>query len=164
VRHRTDDAVDRYHDGAGSPADGTSKSNRIIFLSCHGYERTEYAGGKAQPSDLSAETSIKIDLDKKLFFWTYDLPSTKSCSEVSPKTSEELGEWLKHGECTDVGVEELRFNFRIKKLFHETEGSIDRVTGQLFAKTETWDNPQILRHATSWTTWLMTCAPAARQF
>jgi len=146
-----------------------ARATEIIFSSCHGDQTTEFAGGKTQPLYLSAETSIKIDLDNRLFFWTYDLPTNKSCSKVQPKTTEELSEWLKHGECTNVELEELSFRFKIKTIYQETDGTIDRVTGKLFAKTEAWnihiDNPQISSGGTiSWTSRLITCTPAALQF
>src|SRR5262249_53707010 len=49
-----------------------------IFLSCRGNQSTEFKDAK--PSfEFDAEASVKIDVDKHLFFWDYHLLATTSC-------------------------------------------------------------------------------------
>jgi hypothetical protein len=125
--------------------------------------QVSYSGDQMAPPRCGEDARLD-GADRRRPFAGAQQTMTKSCSKE--KTPEELHEWIIRGECTGVAVDELRFKFWIKKIFHETEGSIDRVTGQLFAFTEEWDKPpeNIGRKAISWTSRLMTCTPAARRF
>jgi hypothetical protein len=95
-----------------------------IFLSCQGSRSIDFG------QSSNTQTSIKIDVDNKLFFWDYDLPETKSC--FTPM-QEPLDKWILHAQCSAVSVSDLKYGFDIRNSLREVHGWIDRISGELSA-------------------------------
>jgi hypothetical protein len=83
-----------------------------IFLSCQGSRSIDFG------QSSNTQTSIKIDVDNKLFFWDYDLPETKSC--FTPM-QEPLDKWILHAQCSAVSVSDLKYGFDIRNSLREVQ-------------------------------------------
>jgi hypothetical protein len=107
---------------------------------------------------------MKLDLDKHIFEWTgfgRD-NSERSCRDLNGKDFTER-------PCSDVRAPaQLVYEFQSQfPPLAYTQGTINRVTGELYAKMEA-DEADAKSfggyRALSWTTYLMTCKNAKQQF
>ena len=121
-----------------------------VFLTCNGTHSTEYPG-HGPPTSYGMTVSVKIDPEKHLFSWSVGVADDPSCFELShPSVS-----------CSNVITSDVKYQFRIQSSASLTQGTIDRVSGKLYAREEAWDrNDAVVMRGE----WFMTCAPATRQF
>jgi hypothetical protein len=132
-----------------------------VFLICKGSISIERHGGGSR--DLQdVEESIKIDTEKRTFSSSW-YGNFKSCYEE--EQNKNLPPELI--SCSSVATSDVQYEFEIRSPGSYTRGSIDRVSGHLYAKTEVWQyssKKDSIPPVDEWKTRIMTCAPAARQF
>jgi hypothetical protein len=130
-----------------------------IFLSCTGWTSKESHGSTT--NFLDDKISIKIDLKDHTFSWSPDVALTKSCQGVSPRD-------LLKELCSNVwATSDLEYQFELRlDLTSFTEGTIDRVSGEMHARTEMfeWDENKKEARLYAVTMRKMKCVPAAQQF
>jgi hypothetical protein len=131
-----------------------------VFLTCSGTTSTVYAGGGPSTQFPDDKISVKIDVDNHMFSWSPEpLPTTvKSCIVLKDMTDPLT-------TCSHVIISDLKYEFQMTSALSVTHGTIDRVTGELFAKTDQYEAvPNGIPKPHFWVTRIMNCVPAARQF
>jgi hypothetical protein len=109
----------------------TLASAKEVFLICRGTVSTEYASG-AKPINFDDEISVQIDVENHMFSWSAESRPFKSCYGLEEK---DLASPLL--DCSEAwSPSDHVFKFRIMSPTSGTDGSINRVTGRLFAKTD----------------------------
>jgi hypothetical protein len=135
-----------------------------VFLICKGSRSTEFNSNKPPLRFDNDTLSMKLDLDKHTFEWTgFDRNySGKSCGNLKGKD-------LWEQPCTDVWAPsdlEYKFQSRFPPI-SSTDGTLNRVTGELYAKSENAE-PDAKAYSgyrtESWTTYIMICKNANKQF
>lgn len=131
-----------------------------VFLICSGTTSTTYAGGVGSTQYPDDKISVKIDVDNHMFSWSPEPLQTtvKSCIGLKDLTDPLL-------TCSHVIISDLKYEFQMTSALSVTHGTIDRVTGELYAKTDQSESvPNGIPKPWFWVTRIMTCVPAARQF
>jgi hypothetical protein len=140
----------------------TLASAEEVFLICRGKVSTEYASG-VKPINFDDEISVQIDVEKHMFSWSADSRPFKTCYRLQENdlTSPLL-------DCSEVwSPSDHEYKFRIMSPVSRTDGTINRVTGHLFAKTDKHNfdlKNRIPLKSIEFVTWTMTCVTAERQF
>ena len=140
----------------------TLASAEEVYLICRGTVSTEYASG-AKPINFDDEVSVKIDVERHMFSWSVESRPFKTCYGLGEKDL--TGPLL---DCSEVwSPSDHVYNFRIMSPVSRTDGTINRVTGHLFAKSAKHNfdlKNRIPLKPIEFVTRTMTCAPAERQF
>jgi hypothetical protein len=140
----------------------TLASAEEVFLICRGMVSTEYASG-AKPINFDDEISIQIDIEKHMFSWSAESRPFKTCYGLQERdlTSPLL-------DCSEAwSPSDHVYNFRIMSPVSGTDGTINRVTGHLFAKSAKHNfdlKNRIPLKPIEFVTRTMICVPAERQF